>query len=348
MLRSGAIQGWIRPIHVSGPSMIPTLWGPSDSVTCSGCGITIRYTSQIDRPGPLLCSNCGSPLAKADSREIEASRILIDRAAYWCSSPSRHDVICLRDSSGTLVTKRILGLPGEQLEFVDGDVFASGDQITKPLSQILDRAISVYNDHFRNEQHSRWVPDSGSTWKTSDHGFQISDSVNVHRLVYRHENVYRGGRREPVMDDCPANRGISRHMNPAADLILCLRCVAALESSLAIRLVTPNGMAKLTFARTKGRWSIESGSGKATLPGGNNDELIAAHIDGRQWVGCNGSYVDLGANAPTGNAFSGNRSQPIVIDLLGSIEISNIEIARDIVYFGDEHIVQQGGQLNDL
>jgi signal peptidase I len=55
----------------------------------------------------------------------------IHRLAYWTSSPKRGDVVALRVGKEICI-KRIVGLPGERLEFRRGTIFVDGRRLEEP------------------------------------------------------------------------------------------------------------------------------------------------------------------------------------------------------------------------
>ena len=57
----------------------------------------------------------------------------VNRLAYVTHDPERTDVVETRDpQDGTLVVKRIIGLPGESLYFKHGKVFVNGHPLSEP------------------------------------------------------------------------------------------------------------------------------------------------------------------------------------------------------------------------
>lgn len=59
------------------------------------------------------------------------SRIVINRLAYICSAPQRGDIVSFYypDDGKTLYLKRVMGLPGETIEGIDGQVYIDGSAI---------------------------------------------------------------------------------------------------------------------------------------------------------------------------------------------------------------------------
>ena len=115
-------------------SMADTLVGPHYEVTCADCG----YAFQCDADPPLLvravCPNCG--YANERLGEIAAGdQLWVDRAAFYWHAPERWDVVVFHspDAAGEPTVKRIVGLPGETIEVRDGEVFADGRIVRKPL-----------------------------------------------------------------------------------------------------------------------------------------------------------------------------------------------------------------------
>jgi signal peptidase I len=77
--------------------------------------------------------------------------VVIARWSYWFRSPSRGDIVVFRapnDGARDLI-KRVVGLPGEQIEIVDGQVLVDGEAIREP--------------------YARPNPSSGGPWKLGEH-----------------------------------------------------------------------------------------------------------------------------------------------------------------------------------
>jgi signal peptidase I len=56
-----------------------------------------------------------------------------NRAAYWFRHPARGDVVAIRMAGPSVMyVKRIVGMPGEQLEIVDGTVLINGAPLVEP------------------------------------------------------------------------------------------------------------------------------------------------------------------------------------------------------------------------
>ncbi len=94
--RVAAIDGWMRPVVVTGPSMAPTLWGPHFNPVCEACGITQRVVRpQAKDLDAWICSNCGHHQAFPKVKLRAGSSVWLDRGAYWFRSIQRDEMVAL-------------------------------------------------------------------------------------------------------------------------------------------------------------------------------------------------------------------------------------------------------------
>lgn len=77
----------------------------------------------------------------------------INRLAYWRSQPHRGDVVGVRYSGHSIMLlKRVVGLPGETVEFVDGQLLINGQPLSEPYLK--------YESHWTaRPQHYQLGPD---------------------------------------------------------------------------------------------------------------------------------------------------------------------------------------------
>ncbi|HNT15384.1 MAG TPA: signal peptidase I [Verrucomicrobiota bacterium] len=73
----------------------------------------------------------------------------INRLAYWRHEPQRGDVVGVRYSGHSIMLlKRIVGLPGETVEFVDGQLWINGRRLPEPYLHYESR-WNVRPEHYR-------------------------------------------------------------------------------------------------------------------------------------------------------------------------------------------------------
>ena len=133
-------------------SMAPGLYGLHETYTCwacgteFACGLVLTPDGGLRRPGGLICPNCGhtreagGPLVVENGDRIfvlkwpfEVGRLLGDidphepRRWWHVLKPRRWDVVVFKDPKDgtTNVIKRLIGLPGEVLEIIDGDIYTA-------------------------------------------------------------------------------------------------------------------------------------------------------------------------------------------------------------------------------
>lgn len=79
----------------------------------------------------VIIVNATVPTGSMRNTIQENSRIVAFRLAYLFSEPSRNDVIAFRfpDDPSILYIKRIIGLPGERIEIINGQVFINHSSV---------------------------------------------------------------------------------------------------------------------------------------------------------------------------------------------------------------------------
>jgi len=129
-------MGLIVPVAVSGSSMAPTLRGPHQEFHCNDCGKEfVVGLDELIYDTVTVCPGCGRRSATSVDRAIRpGDRLIVDRTAFTFRPPRRWEVVVFRapEDASELCVKRIVGLPGESVSFVDGDVWIDGRAVKKP------------------------------------------------------------------------------------------------------------------------------------------------------------------------------------------------------------------------
>ena len=233
IFRAFVLEAFVIPTG----SMAPTLLGAHMRLTCPDCGwhFQVNYpTDGVNQSAPayapqvyaIRCPNCAYrfPRFNEDDPENDATRpavsygdrILVLKHAYLLEDPQRWHVVVFKNPSrsGDLYAglpewstepyqqnyiKRLIGLPGETLMLVDGDVYVT--RANKPLSELTPADFriarktavaqsalwrAVYVDDFRPQgrprsyTNSRQAPFTDPDWQlpwqlSAGSGWEIVD-----------------------------------------------------------------------------------------------------------------------------------------------------------------------------
>ena len=135
---------------VTGNSMAPAFWGEHVEGNCEECGYAFRVGEQPSvLPDRLVCPNCGDrsvDSTKVKPRSAHRVGVVPCHKSESALKLARWDVVAVRASGDRpAMIKRVIGLPGESIEFVDGDVFANGSRVRKPLDVAAAMRVPVFD-----------------------------------------------------------------------------------------------------------------------------------------------------------------------------------------------------------
>ena len=82
------------------------------------------------------------PRSIVDGRSMEPNfvngqRLVISRVHYWLGEPERGDIIVFnspkpRSENESALVKRVIGLPGDTIEFIDQQLYINGELVEEP------------------------------------------------------------------------------------------------------------------------------------------------------------------------------------------------------------------------
>lgn len=163
-------------------SMAPCLLGYHRQVTCPSCGyrFAVEGTNSSIR---AACPNCGKwGIPVEGLARNDGDHLLVHRAMYEYRQPRRWEVVVFRNPNKPTqaYVKRIVSLPGETLQIVDGDIYIAGEIQSKSYSTQSGIRIPVYDNDFRPpaddlDWRPRWfVDEEAAGWQESGGTFRYA------------------------------------------------------------------------------------------------------------------------------------------------------------------------------
>ncbi len=357
-------------------SMADTLKGAHFRLRCPQCGyqydhgfVPQSYGMLEDTipPGPVSirqrtrCPSCGYHIPPGDKVPVaNGDRILVLKCIYQFQEPKRWDVIVFKNpvNPSENYIKRLIGLPGETIEIIDGDIYIDGLIARKPPQVQKELWMPIYDHDFRpvnpNERagfnEHRWQPPfnlDGSAWKIRDENPTTllldcppgepsvltygAPSANGFAATYAYDEMYNYSRM-PVASDLM----VRFYVNPASS-----------EGQIGITL-SKNGIdykawvdldGFMTLAKINdGRETVLARKEVSSPPAPGVYTLVKfANVDHQLLFDFDGNElsIDLGQLPDA----MGERSEPsprAEIFGAGKLTLSHVALFRDVHYTGRE------------
>lgn len=149
VFRAFVVEAFVIPTG----SMASTLYGAQITHTCSTCGYEYAIGDRASK-GQLICPNCDSGTDSVDERHVygpdSGDRILVHKWPFHMPGdllpPERWDVTVFKNPSDgtTNYIKRLVGLPGEVLEIIDGDIYTvTVETLEEANPALLERMLRL-------------------------------------------------------------------------------------------------------------------------------------------------------------------------------------------------------------
>lgn len=349
VVRTFFVQGLVAKVETSSGSMAPWLIGPHGRATCNSCAMSFVFDA-LDTPArdDLDCPNCGRRTAhRQPPSTVAGEQVLIDRSTFAMRPPRRWEPVVFRcpDQPGMLCIKRVVGLPGEEVQIRGGDVYIDGRIARKPLAVQRDLAILVHDTRYRGpdgeESASKWYADSTSGWQLDRDGFRFQPTESANddcsgTLLFK---FCRCGKSLPVSDDYGYNQNASRHWNRVDDLMFEFDATLRHESELSVEVDGHGLRVAITLGDGHASTALRTHNGrvvasqKSAVPLGDHAHVVASFFDRQMVLAIDGTpllQVDVPDLAPSADAAG---RQQILLRARGSlVEVSNMRLLRDIYY----------------
>lgn len=92
-----------------------------------------------------LLINVDIPTGSMESTIMPGSRAFGSRMYYWNHDPQRGDITVFKDPDDNMIllTKRLIGMPGDHIKITQDGVFINGEKLDEPY---LNEKMIVEND----------------------------------------------------------------------------------------------------------------------------------------------------------------------------------------------------------
>jgi len=359
LVRTFSAEAYVVPTG----SMAPTLLGLHRELTCPNCRFVFVVGIEDDgQTSQAVCPNCGERrLDDTPSLVCGGDRVLVQKFLYDFR-PRRWEVAVFHfpGEPSQAYVKRVVGLPGESIRIIGGDIYVDGQIVRKTLPEIRAMRIPIHDSRFQPRDGSRWprwqfrsatsdaLVDGG--WSLQDGQFAYTAGKRENRpredwLEYKHWDP-SGGQYGLVRDFYGYNGGDLRAENDVADVGMETRlCVS--EAVDAISVAVQSGSDQFTVRIPVGRRGtielLRNNQRQALMNCWNPFEesglwprslvLEAAVFDRRMQVAIDGRLLfdpfDFDDPLPPGRA----SDSPIALGVRGgALEVTELKIYRDIYY----------------
>jgi signal peptidase I len=273
----GYEHGFVPKVYRMSEDTVPPGSVPLAITRCPSCG---RYPSQLicSRCGPVAgttftanrnrtrqnnskggntaapssrCPRCSNNLMTAEAMPVaNGDRILVLKCIYQFIEPKRWDVIVFKNPPEPAINyiKRLIGLPGEKVQIIDGDIYIDDKIARKPAKIQKELWMPVYdNDYqpvrprddsfnghvwaqpFRNVADSKWV----TTNSNNPTIFRLDSPVGQLNTMAYDTSIGNDFKATYAYDDIDTYG----YMPICSDLMVRFECRAAdLEGSIGIAL----------------------------------------------------------------------------------------------------------------
>jgi len=164
VIRGFVLEAFVVPTG----SMAPAIYGRNLSITCPECDhqFAIKWGwGPSRRPEIKKCPRCGKPIQPTYFAFSRGDRLLVNKFLHRMRGLSRWEIVvfwCPDPSIRKNYIKRLVGLPGEEVQVKDGDLFVNGEIERKPREVQETMWVSLSDDDFGGKLWAKsWELESG-------------------------------------------------------------------------------------------------------------------------------------------------------------------------------------------
>jgi len=153
----------VEAFRIPTGSMAETLRGSHYHLRCIRCGFPFDVGGDSWSVPKPRCSSCGYVLPPGMGVSISnGDRILVLKCLYQFLPAKRWDVIVFKNPVDPRENyiKRLIALPGETVEIVDGDIYIDGRIARKPPKVQEELWMPIYDNDYQTLRRGRILPTS--------------------------------------------------------------------------------------------------------------------------------------------------------------------------------------------
>lgn len=349
ILRHFAVEAFVIPTG----SMAPTLYGNNFRTVCERCDFPFAVgLREGEKPTglttyPVKCPSCAVQGAARPTRVTDGNKILVNKLLYKLRRPRRWEVVVFRWPEGPdqAFIKRLVGLPGETLRVIDGDLYADGELQRKP-DDLMDVLWLPWLD-------AAYAYDGATAdqWRAAP-GWDLSDKTG-RRLVATGPGPAWLEHARLIKDETSYNADRGDGLDPVSDVRVAAT-VSPAAGATAVKLVireawhdaTREVVATFPVGAGQGTFTLEAGGkllGQATraaLPAGRTTRVTLAYHDDRarllvgddEVVAANDDAATPRVDDEDAPARLGDRTVRVLLGAVGPVAFLDPRIDRDIHY----------------
>jgi signal peptidase I len=352
VLRAFVIEAFVIPTGSMGPTLLGEHW----QLTCDACGREFAYgylhtgnEPQGRRPmvavppSEAVCPNCGYNSFNPSERR-SGDRVLVMKYLYPFLEPEPWDVVVFRNPQDNRENyiKRLIGLPGETIELIGGDVFVkAGDEgwqiRRKPPKAQREMWRIVFDNDYQPDMDllaqvrphytpPRWNTRSEAWSLDGDFGRQFAFSGSEQPQVVSFE-----AERSVFLPDYGYNRPVSENRDVSSELDICtdlqlsmvVQRLAKGHVTLAMEMtsfdnafraeIASDGSCRILHRKLdQQQWDVLAESRCKGLRSGEMSQLAMTHVDFSVNLYLDGErVVSVADNYPAGHADALQRLEKI-------------------------------------
>ena len=243
--------------QIVGHSMAPSFKSEHSTASCDRCEFEFACDVRVGEDGKfpaLICGNCGCQIAQELTPQ-PADQVKLEPGAFV----KRWDVVAFQRGDRVLV-KRVIGLPGELVDFSEGNLLIGGRVAKKPAELWEGIGTCVFDsnpagaDKNSDQLIERIMPRSKEAWDFTNAGI-IHDSTSVPNdgkavpefdfLDYRHRKCYKHSDDPKALagvdDSNPFNQSLRRIPRRVDELDVRIEVAFAEQGTIRIQRQTTKG-----------------------------------------------------------------------------------------------------------